>query len=92
MSSPTDREPYDQGEVVPPETPAWERPASRPGDDARFFAGHEHFWIGHLCNHWSARVLNAAGLPVRPLRAVTSAEVMRTVGEAVKLDSGAPRA
>ena len=35
MSSPTDREPYDQGEVVPPETPAWERPASRPGDDAR---------------------------------------------------------
>ena len=66
--------------------------AARAGDDARFFASHEHFWIGYLCNHWSARVLNAAGLPVRPLRAVTSAEVMRTVGEAAKLDSGAPRA
>jgi len=35
--------------------------AVRDGDDARFFASHEHFWIGRLCNHWSAGVLNAAG-------------------------------
>jgi len=63
--------------------------AARPGDDARFFASREHFWIGYLCNHWSARVLNAAGLPVRPLRAATSAEVMRTVEAAAKLDRAA---
>ena len=59
---------------------------ARPGDDARFFASHEHFWIGRLCNHWSAGVLNAAGLPARPLRSVTSAEVMATIDRA-QLDS-----
>jgi hypothetical protein len=64
--------------------------AARAGDDARFFASHEHFWIGRLCNHWSAGVLNAAGLPARPLRAVTSAEVMATV-ERAQLDRTAPR-
>ncbi len=66
--------------------------AARPGDDARFFASREHFWIGYLCNHWSAQVLNAAGLPVRPLRAATSAEVMRIVEQAAKLDRAAPGA
>jgi len=50
--------------------------AARAGDDARFFASREHFWIGHLCNHWTAGVLNAGGVAVRPLRSVTSAEVM----------------
>ena len=50
--------------------------ASRPGDDARFYASHERFWIGHLCNHWTAGVLNAAGVAVRPLRSVTAGEVM----------------
>ena len=64
--------------------------AARAGDDARFFASREHFWIGHLCNHWSAGVLNAAGLPVRPLRSVTSAEVMATIDRA-ELDTDAPR-
>lgn len=59
---------------------------ARPGDDARFFAGREHFWIGHLCNHWTAAVLNAAGLPVRPARSLTSAEVMATATRAAKLD------
>ena len=59
--------------------------AARPGDDARFFASRETFWIGYLCNHWSARVLNAAGLQVRPLRSATSAEVMATV-RAAELD------
>ncbi|MGZ9099293.1 MAG: DUF2459 domain-containing protein [Brevundimonas sp.] len=62
--------------------------AARAGDDARFFASHEHFWIGRLCNHWSAGVLNAAGLPVRPFRSITSSEVMATV-EGAQLDSGA---
>jgi hypothetical protein len=64
--------------------------AARAGDDARFFASHEHFWIGRLCNHWSADVLNAAGLPARPLRAITSSEVMATV-ERAQLDTEAPR-
>ncbi len=64
--------------------------AARAGDDARFFASHEHFWIGRLCNHWSAGVLNAAGLPARPLRAITSSEVMATV-ERAQLDTAAPR-
>lgn len=64
--------------------------AARAGDDARFFASHEHFWIGRLCNHWSAGVLNAAGLPARPLRAITSSEVMATI-ERTQLDTAAPR-
>jgi hypothetical protein len=64
--------------------------AARAGDDARFFASHEHFWIGRLCNHWSADVLNAAGLPARPLRAITSSEVMATIRRA-QLDTAAPR-
>ena len=64
--------------------------AARAGDDARFFASHEHFWIGRLCNHWSGGVLNAAGLPARPLRSITSSEVMATV-ERAQLDSEAAR-
>ena len=62
--------------------------AARAGDDARFFASREPFWIGRLCNHWSTDVLNAAGLPVRPFRSIVSSEVMATV-ERAKLDSGA---
>ena len=53
--------------------------AARPGDDARFFASRETFSIGHLCNHWTSGVLNAAGVPIRPVRSITSAEVMRSV-------------
>ena len=65
--------------------------AARPGDDARFFKSRETFWVGHLCNHWTAELLSAAGLPVRPLRAVTSGEVMRTAARAAKLDLRAVR-
>ena len=64
--------------------------AARPDDDARFFESRETFWVGHLCNHWTAELLSAAGLPVRPFRAVTSGEVMRTAArgqaDAAKLD------
>jgi len=62
--------------------------AARSGDDARFFASREHFWIGRLCNHWSAGVLHAAGLPVRPFRSITSSEVMATI-ERAQLDTAA---
>lgn len=65
--------------------------AAREGDDARFFASREHFSIGHLCNHWTAGVLNAGGLPIRPFRSITSSELMAAVGRA-ELDIAAPRA
>lgn len=55
---------------------------ARPGDSARFFKSRESFWVGHLCNHWTAQLLSAAGLPIRPFRAVTSGEVMRTAARA----------
>jgi hypothetical protein len=63
---------------------------ARPGDGARFFRSRETFWIGYLCNSWTARVLNAGGLAVRPLRAVTAGEIVATLDRAAKLDS-APR-
>ncbi len=50
---------------------------ARPGGGARFFRSRETFWLGHLCNHWSAEVLNAAGAPIRPYLSLTSGEVMR---------------
>lgn len=56
--------------------------AARPGDDARFFASREHFWIGRLCNHWTADVLNAGGMSIRPFRAIVSSEVVATVDRA----------
>lgn len=55
---------------------------ARPGARAHFFASREHFWIGYLCNSWTARVLNAAGLDIRPMRAVTAGEVVATVDRA----------
>ena len=67
---------------------------ARPGDDARFFASRETFSILHLCNHWTADVLNAGGVPVRPVQSITSAEVMRSVRAAErerKLDRSASR-
>ena len=32
-----------------------------------FFASRERFSLAHLCNHWTAELLNAAGLPVTPV-------------------------
>ncbi|SFS37753.1 Protein of unknown function [Brevundimonas viscosa] len=69
--------------------------AARAGDDARFFASRETFSIGHLCNHWTADLLNAAGLPIRPFQSITSAEVMASVRrggrDRTELDRGARR-
>ena len=65
--------------------------AAREGDDARFFASRETFSVAHLCNHWTAGVLNAAGLPVRPFRSISSSEVLAAIDRA-ELDTGAPRA
>jgi uncharacterized protein (TIGR02117 family) len=69
--------------------------AARPGDDARFFAARGRFWILNLCNNWTARTLNAAGLPVRPLRSVTAGEVMAAIDRArpdAELDTAVPQA
>lgn len=55
---------------------------ARHGDDARFFASSETFWIGHLCNHWTAELLNAAGVPVRPFRSIVSGELLAAVDRA----------
>ena len=51
--------------------------AVQPGDDARFFASRETFSILHLCNHWTAEVLNAGGLSMPMARSLTSSAVMR---------------
>jgi len=55
---------------------------ARNGDGAHFFASREHFWIGYLCNSWTARVLNAGGLPVRPQRSETAGEVIAAIDRA----------
>ena len=65
--------------------------AARAGDDARFFASRETFSIAHLCNHWTAGILNAAGLPVRPFRSIVSSELMAAIDRA-ELDSASPGA
>lgn len=67
--------------------------AARAGDDARFFASREHFSIGHLCNHWTAGVLNAAGMETRPVRSILSSEVVATIDRAnsAKLDTPTAR-
>jgi len=65
--------------------------AARPGDDARFFASRETFSILHLCNHWTAGVLNAGGVTIRPARSIFSSEVMRSV-RAAELDTAVPHA
>jgi hypothetical protein len=41
-------------------------PIHREPDEA-FFASTEPFSLAHLCNHWTAQLLNAAGLPVTPV-------------------------
>lgn len=51
--------------------------AQRGGDDAVFYASRETFWAGHLCNHWTAEVLNAGGLSMPMARSLTSSAVMR---------------
>jgi len=43
-----------------------ERPVPRPPDEG-FFASTEGFSLLHLCNHWTAGLLAAAGLPMTPV-------------------------
>ena len=43
-----------------------EVPSGRPVGEA-FFASGERFSLVHLCNHWTAQVLGAAGVPTTPV-------------------------
>lgn len=61
--------------------------AARPNDDARFFASHEHFSVVHLCNHWTAGLLNAAGMAIRPFRSIVSSEILATIDRAAHSSS-----
>ena len=65
--------------------------ATRPRDPVRFFASRETFSVMHLCNHWVGEVLNAAGLPIRPVQTILSSEIGRTVDRA-QVDTAAPQA
>lgn len=47
-----------------------------------FLAAREHFHIFNLCNHWTARTLNAAGLPVTDLGAWTADAVTHQIARA----------
>jgi len=49
-----------------------------PNPDARFFESRERFGVFKLCNHWTAGLLSAAGVPIRP--------VMDTWGSALAFD------
>lgn len=60
--------------------------ATRPGDPARFFASTEPFSVLHLCNHWAAEVLNAGGLPIRPVWSITSGEIGAAVDRRLARD------
>jgi hypothetical protein len=46
--------------------------AGRTGPDAAFFRGVEHFSILRVCNHWTADLLSAAGVPVTPMLVASS--------------------
>lgn len=61
--------------------------AARANDDARFFASREHFSVVHLCNHWTAGLLNAAGMAIRPFRSIVSSEILATIDRAAHSSS-----
>ena len=43
------------------------RSPARHGPDEGFFASRERFSVLHLCNHWTAELLAAAGVPTTPV-------------------------
>jgi hypothetical protein len=44
-----------------------QRSAAPRQPDEGYFMSVEHFSLVHLCNHWTAELLNAAGLPITPV-------------------------
>jgi hypothetical protein len=61
--------------------------ASGPDGRTRFYASTETFWIGRMCNRWTAEVLEAAGLTVHPGRTVVAGAVLADARRAVPLDT-----
>lgn len=53
----------------------------------RFYASTETFWIGRMCNRWTAEVLEAAGLTVHPGRTVVAGAVLADARNAATLDT-----
>jgi len=43
--------------------------------ESRFYAGRDRYHVFNNCNTWTARALQAAGLPVRPADVVTAADL-----------------
>jgi uncharacterized protein (TIGR02117 family) len=56
----------DRAFVLGPDGAPQRSPAPREADEM-FFDSGEPFSVLHLCNHWTAELLNAAGLPVTPV-------------------------
>lgn len=47
--------------------------------DGRFYRSREHYHLFNTCNVWTARKLQAAGLPLAPWRAVTTSMLLQQV-------------
>jgi len=47
------------------------------GLESRFYAAKGRYHLFNNCNHWVARALRAAGLPVHPARALTLGDLWR---------------
>jgi len=60
--------------------------ATGPDGRTRFYASTETFWVGRMCNRWTAEVLEAAGLTVHPGRTVVADAVLADARNAAKLD------
>jgi len=61
--------------------------ATGPDGRTRFYASTETFWIGRMCNRWTAEVLEAAGLTVHPGRTVVAGAVLADARNAATLDT-----
>lgn len=47
--------------------------------DSRFYRGRDRYHLFNNCNHWVARALRAAGVPINPARALTATGLLRQV-------------
>lgn len=61
--------------------------ATGPDGRTRFYASTETFWVGRMCNRWTAEVLAAAGLTVHPGRTVIAGAVLADARHAATLDT-----
>lgn len=64
------------------------------GKRSGFYPARGRYWIGHTCNHWTARELRAGGLPASAgvLRAFTSGQVVKQARELTQARAPRPPA